>query len=580
MKYFPIIYILLILSMFSSVSSSSQNWNNSEWKKDPVNPCDLRLIEFNDAGKEGIIAEFDLKSPPNNWAIMRFTLDESDLEKPVVFDIKANASCILEIKMLDDKKDPNPKVHLRRINMTDKFKEWTHLVVYFRDLYDPHWVAGVFGNLTHFEFAFSSERDKSGTVWIRDIKFGEEGEKSSFPNLTTTPWRDDGPDPENSLVLEWLKATQDNGSPDQWLLPSDGINNNDAHTFNNAIVAMAFILKDERKRAERILDFYANSAKPGNEDPELQNFFYKGEARGFFQQVAIKNYTKDSKDILAYHIDVPSDRWMGDMCWLMLAYKYYETKYNDQRYKRIQCLLKGLILSWYKINSNDVYFQNSTDGYIRSGWRKNDTLSQVDVKLHEENGHPEGNIDAYAVLNLYGEQELANIYIKNWIDKQLGNGTGNPLDCYTWRVLSGEYDASILRHPDEDLRYKRMLNFNGKEVKGVYSLPDESVDEIWVDGVGQLACAFFEAGEKEKGYFLANQMDNYLIDDPINGKQCKALPYSIRNNGNCSVSISCAGWYIFAKNQFNPMTLKPIGIGPNKERSIGREIPSSLSHLN
>jgi hypothetical protein len=32
--------------------------------------------------------------------------------------------------------------------------------------------------------------------------------------------------------------------------------NNEAQTFNNALVAMAFLVKGERDRAERILDFY------------------------------------------------------------------------------------------------------------------------------------------------------------------------------------------------------------------------------------------------------------------------------------------------------------------------------------
>ena len=122
-------------------------------------------------------------------------------------------------------------------------------------------------------------------------------------------------------------------------------------------------------------------------------------------------------------------------------------------------------------------------------------------------------------------------------------------------MLSGEAPGRILHFPDEDLRYQKTLDFHGKQVKGVWHSPNESINNIWVDGVGHLACAFYEANDTTKGNFYANQMDNYLLDRTIDGKQYKILTYLLTDDGNDRGSISCAAWYIFAKNQFNPMKL-------------------------
>ncbi|HBW46664.1 TPA: hypothetical protein DEF17_01870, partial [bacterium] len=101
--------------------------------------------------------------------------------------------------------------------------------------------------------------------------------------------------PEDTGVLEWLKTIQDVSSPDKAGLPS--MESNEFQTFNNALVAMAFILKGERERAERILDFYSSATDRNNRCLRLQNFFYKGQARGFYQYVLLN----DEGDKLAYH---------------------------------------------------------------------------------------------------------------------------------------------------------------------------------------------------------------------------------------------------------------------------------------
>ena len=131
--------------------------------------------------------------------------------------------------------------------------------------------------------------------------------------------------PEDPLVLEWLKVEQDISTPDKKLISSQ--EDKILHLFNNSLVAMAFLVENEKERAERILDFYAHATIKNNIVPDLQNFYYKGEARGFFQ---FHDY--EIRDGMpGYYNMFDSDRWMGDNAWLLIAYKYYEKKYGTVR---------------------------------------------------------------------------------------------------------------------------------------------------------------------------------------------------------------------------------------------------------
>ena len=552
MKNVLIIDFFLLVAIFFAVPSMAQNWDDrNEWEIILGNSSLLKLSNFIEGDIEGIKAKFDLSNAPNNsWVIMRIEPKEIfDPKVPIVFNIKADASSDLEIKMLDGKK--NNTTYLRRINMKDKFKDWTSFVVYFNDLGFGWGDSNEFGKFKYFDLAFSSKSNESGVAWISGAGFGKEGMNSSFIDANASLRRDAKVLPENTSVLEWLKVVQDNASCDGILLPSRGIGDPYASTYDNAIVAMAFILKGEPKRAEKILDFYANATKRDNNVILRQNFFCNNctvpnstfpkasendNARGFFQHTVVPNDCNK-----AYNAPDNSDRWIGDMCWLMLAYRYYDKMYPSQRYDEVEKDILDLLLKFYKSAEVGCYIQN--------GWIDGDT------KLHEKDGHREGNIDAYAAMKLYNESEIANC-ISEWLDNELNFPAVTSLDLFTWSVLSGEANGSILSCPDESLRFQKTLEFQGKKVKGVASDAEGNESKsIWVDGVGHLSCAFYEAGDWEKGNFYANQMDSYLINDTIDGKQYWALPYRIMPDDHESSAISCAAWYIFAKNQFNPMKL-------------------------
>jgi hypothetical protein len=249
-----------------------------------------------------------------------------------------------------------------------------------------------------------------------------------------------------------------------------------------------------------------------------------------------------------YYSAPGSDRWMGDMAWLIIGLKCHEKMYGSDRYKDVTALLKNLLLGYFK--------EAGPGGYVQHGWRKGDAY------LHEpkEGGHGEGNIDCYAAFRLCGEDAYAE-RVKAWLESVL-NGKSLWLDQYTWRFLAfGPDYAQLLKYPDEDLRFRKTMNVNGLTVVGVFHAPEPGITNIWLDGTGHLACGFMQTPDKERGYFYANQLDKLIIERTIDGAPTHALPYTVNHQGGYDWVdtqrgfISVAAWYIFAKNGFNPMRL-------------------------
>ncbi|MCK5472563.1 MAG: hypothetical protein KAI59_00905, partial [Planctomycetes bacterium] len=507
------------------------------------------------------------------WVKMDKPMESLPSDKtPISFDIKADAGSDIEIKFIDN----DGTVFWTKYNLAGKYESWTKMVVSLENLeYGWGGKNKNFDGLAQFGFAFSGTG--KGKVWLRDIRFADEKTKTTLP-IKLKPESTVDPNaelegigfaqrraekmlPEDPLVLEYLKVIQDTSSPEKQLLAS--MEDLEAQTFNNALVAMAFILKGEKQRAERILDFYANATDKDNKDKSLQNFYYDGEARGFFQYVSMRDSNTASSDlhteditvhgekvkVAAYHNPGNSDRWMGDMVWLMYAYKHYEKEYKSDRYAGITKQIMELLVSWYKDDPQG-------GGYIQHGWRKGD------IKLHENHGHPEGNIDCYALFKILGDDEMAG-KIKTWLNRQFGNNKNLPLDLYTWRVLAyGKNSEYLLDIPDYDFRYRKTLTINGKKVMGFYNCANINANNIWLDGTGHIACAYIAYGDKQRGYFYSNQLDALLVDRVIDGKKTRALPYTAnKSSGYDWVDpnkgfVSVCAWYIFAKNSFNPMTIE------------------------
>jgi len=487
-----------------------------------------------------------------SYVELRHVLSEAKPpELPLRFFMKASGGGDLEIKL----EDADHSVFGRKLPMADQYREWTEFVVYTNHI--EHWWGGdrSFSGLKELAFAISGRGE--GVVWFEQIGLAVPGTPSSLapagvrfdpdrelPGIGFRQRRAAEMISEDPLVLEWLKQVQDATTPEQQLLGS--MENQQLQTFNNALAANAFIVKGEKGRAERILDFFAAATDRANTDPRLQNFFLNGEARGFFQYATRK--IEDGR--VVYRGEEMSDRWMGDLFWLLFAYHHYDRAFGPGRYEEIKGLLHDLLVSWYKESPD------GPGGFVQHGWRRGDR------QLHEAAGHHEGNVDAYAYFKLIGDVERAE-KIRAWLEASLG-GYNLPLDLYTWRVLAyGPEAAELMNVPDYDLRFRKTIKVNGRDVAGVWHGPDANItDNIWIDGVGHMACGYFAVGDIERGNFYANQLDALLMDIEINGVATRGLPYTVNRKGGYDWVeldkgfVSAAAWYIFAKNKSNPMTLE------------------------
>jgi hypothetical protein len=511
----------------------------------------LQLTEISEGTQPVLRADFNLKSE-RGYAEMIQPLERAEFSgrRPLVIRFKSGSDCTLEAKLTDR----NGTVHGRHIPLKDSGGKWTTCVLYPAQV--EYWwgTNDPFDTLSEIRLAFVG--NGAGSAEFSHIGIAVKAVPTDLKPL--------GPiiDPDSELpgigfrqrraaklvpvdpgVVEWLKQVQDTSTPQQQLLRS--MENDEIQTFNNALVAMAFMLEGERERAERILDFYADAVDPGNPDRKRQNFYYKGEPRGFYQATI----PVETNGTVEFRSGPDSDRWMGDMAWLLFAYLYYSRQYDADRYRDIMDLLQVQLEKWY------IKDPQGHGGYVRHGWIDDDT------QLHESFGHPEGNIDCYALFRLLGDEQRA-AQIRQWLDQRL-KGDNLPLDLYTWRVLAyGPEVADCLNIPDYDLRYRKTLERNGKKISGVYHGADSEVQNIWLDGVGHMACAYFAAGNFKRGNFYANQLDKLLLEYEINGKPIRALPFVANNSGvydwvdTRKGFISVGAWYVFAKHRFNPMTLE------------------------
>ena len=499
------------------------------------------MAGYSGLNNNGIALNYGFPSS-GGWINMEIPLSAFNADHPIVFFFyNTSNSGYLELKFTDS----DGSVFGIKAPLNEYSAGWTHITVYSDNT--SYWWGGnaSFGIASGFSIAISGSETGSHTVYFDEIGIGKTGLPTSFPSTLDPNWnlqgtgflqrRDLAMATEDPLVLAYLKQLQDVSSADADLVPTYA-GGTEAQTFNNSLVAMAFIAKDEKERAERILDFYQQATDSNNTAIKKQNFFYNGEARGFYQQAIISTSLDGGN----------SDRWIGDMAWLLLACKNYELKFVSSRYVYLTSLIRDLFIS---------YFQDAdVGGYVRSGWRKGDSY------LHESAGHQEGNIDCYAALKLCGEDYYAH-QIKIWLDNELNNKTSLPLDLYTWRTLAfGALDTiyvNLLNVPEYDFRYRKIINVKGTDVMGFYSEPDIYTDNFWIDGTGHMSCAFTAYGDKQRGTFYANQMDPLMVDQVFGTDTTHGLPYTLNTQGYPWVDpalpvVSSSAWYILAKNNCNP----------------------------
>lgn len=547
-------FLLIIISVnpvFGQVDFpkylAGNSWDTTRWTLDHSAYATIDTQSFKGINDNGLKVIYDLYPgypDSSGWVTIHKDYTGGWTENtPVVLFIKTSAESDIELKFIDD----DGSVFLKRYSMKDNYLGWNLVVVYLRDTHYGWGGDSSFGTMSGFEISFTGKG--SGTVLIDEIGFGKQGLPSGVfidPYWETEygfyQRRDFYVHQEDTLVLEYLKVLQDSSSSNHEVLP------NQDHlpwvsTYNNALAAMVFVMKNQKERAEHILNFYASRIDSTNQDSLTQAFFVNRQARGFYQQMLISNYSRG---------DDSMPRWIGDNAWLLLAYKQYENKYGHKaEYDTVAGFICNLLKSFYKP-------VDDSSGYIQTGWQKGDTF-------FDTTGHKEGNIDCYAALKSCGEKEYTK-KIGNWLKAQL-QGNDLWLDNYTWRALAfGVQADSILSIAEYDTRFRKKVYVHGDSLYGFYPYPNGAATNVWTEGVGQMACAQWNFGDRYRGYFYANQFDPLVLHYTLFGKSIATLPYVANRSGEYSWidttigAVSSSAWYVFAKNGFNPMSIDTVGI--------------------
>jgi hypothetical protein len=341
-------------------------------------------------------------------------------------------------------------------------------------------------------------------------------------------------------VYLWLSQQQDGTTG---LLPSQ--QDQTANTYNNALAVMVFTLKGDYAKAKRILDYFKNSAS---------EFF--AERCGDFGSVCSTTDPCDgthpcgffqSRNSKTGAFDPVSNRWIGDMSWLLMAIHHYEGATGDMSYA-------SMVTATIRLLKN---FQQS-DGYIASGWMQGD-------QVFTTTGAHEGNLGAYKALSLFGENQAAQ-QIKHWLDtNDMGSMVweAGPLDLHSWRVLSlgkeyGYVLPDVERTDDTAIRYKSTITFNNSLVTGFLPYPHYCVENIWSEGTGGMAASFYKAGYRERGDFYVGELEKLLFE-PADFPGTQALSFFALSSPSCHAwadptkgHVAGVCWYIFAKEHFDP----------------------------
>jgi len=365
------------------------------------------------------------------------------------------------------------------------------------------------------------------------------------------------------LVYAWLEQQQD---------PVTGLLSGQQDTFSrnyvNALAVMAFSLRGDYPRAKKILDYYWGRASE----------YYDGQCSafgpgcvppacgptvpcGFFQD-------RDSESGEPYET---GDRWMGDNAWLLMAIHHYQAQSDDTTYAPMGRAIAGLLRSLQQ-----------PAGHIATGWTQGDSKFKA-------SGHAEGNLDAYKALALAGEAIAAGM-VKAWLDTcnpekdecRSINWKNSSFDLHIWRVLSlgREYGHSLLdieRTDDRCIRYVNTIQLCNQAVTGFVEAPvclfSENCgmeDNIWAEGTGGAAVAFYKAGYKLRGDSTARELDKLLIE-PEDYPGTLAMPYLARPAPNCpglewadpeKGQVAATAWYIFARARYDPFDGETLDILP------------------
>ncbi|MEK3659125.1 fibronectin type III domain-containing protein [Paenibacillus sp. FSL F4-0236] len=404
----------------------------------------------------------------------------------------------------------------------------------------------------------------------------------------------------SNRALIWLKAQQDAtaGYAFEGLVDSFedfwGPNNPKqiVYTYDQAVAAIAFIVKGERTRAEQVLNKMRDIQDPSGF--WLNSYWYNN---GFGEEIR---------------------KHVGPVVWMAMAAMAYEKQYNDTRYRPMALKALDWSLQYKKAN-----------GSIAGGWS---AWSNSD----EPWSSTEHNIDIYRVLQYYAsvDSSKAATYnsaasgVKTFLDnyvwddsvKRFKGGWKNdtnlidpkiPLDVNPWGVLalgvSGthNYGASLayvenasgtpgtLANP----RYKQTLTYNdaGNTLTGYdFDWTDEVLPayddngnqigntgaDVWFEGSAFMSLAYFMQGNVSKADAINTEI---IKKQGTSGASLGGIPYSLKGTSNSywvmaqQNCVSSTGWLILSLHRFNPFTGQYLTGGGNTGDTTAPTAPANLT---
>ena len=308
------------------------------------------------------------------------------------------------------------------------------------------------------------------------------------------------------------------------LLDSFSDNQQISYTYDQAVGAIAFLVKGDIASAKTVLDTLKSLQNPSGS-------WYTA-------------YYCNSTAVQEGHQHV------GPVLWVAMAVAKYEqdtgdtTTYRDMAIKAIDWSLQ---------------FQQA-DGGINGGIDSSNTVLSWASTEH--------NQDAYAMLDHYGYIEEA-AHVKSFLDNEAWqdaegffwagrNDPNDPMDTNAWGVqalgTSGTYEYSrgldYVMNTHRNQQTKRVKN-NSITIDGFDF--DSDRDDIWFEGQGQMVVSLQMAGRNANAAYFLNEIIKIQDFYGTGG-----VPYSLlgTNNGYWTMksveSVSATGWMIYAIDGYNP----------------------------
>jgi hypothetical protein len=377
----------------------------------------------------------------------------------------------------------------------------------------------------------------------------------------------------------WLKAQQDltagfaaDGmvdSFDDWWNANDRIQI--VYTYDQAVAAIAFMLKNDRVRAEKLLTKMSQFQDP--DGSWINSYWWNGAGEEIRKHV-------------------------GPVAWMSMAYMMYEKKYGSTTYRTTVKKSLDWIVSFQKPN-----------GGISGGTTTWDNPGVVTNEVWTSTEH---NQDVYNLLLYY-----ANIFpdrtttynnaatgVKSFLDNVVWNDTLKrwnggwknntnlidpfvPMDVNPWGVLalglSGtrDYKQSIAFVDNANgsgtpasPKYVHTLTYDGAgNLMTAYDFDwqydcaaattptggpnGQKCADIWLEGSAFMSTAHFMNGNTAKANSI---LDEIIKKQGTSGTLLGGLPYSLKASNNNywqmkqENSVSSTGWLIIAIARFNPFT--------------------------